>query len=260
MNIAKQPALKEKLIRSVEITTTILRSLYDACHVGVRASDIDKLAGELCIKNNVIPSFRGVGEPGNIYNYNLCLSINDVVLHGVPHNSIVFQPSDIIKLDFGLIDQGIYTDQCVSFILAPAKPEDLKLLEISKMAVLAGVKQARTGNKTGDIGNAIYSLVDMAGYDVLKEFVGHGIGGYLHEKPEIPAYGKPHSGTVLEKGDVVCVEAQVVAGSDEIYIAHDGWSVITSDGKNGAMFEYMVIVDDQPTNLSNTVEWPLVKE
>jgi len=259
MNIAQRPDVLAKLQSAANITTEILKQLYDATHAGISAAFIDQLAGELCLQYGVVPSFRGVGEPANIYNYNLCVSVNEVVLHGVPHKHIIFQPGDVVKLDFGLIVDKIYTDQCVSFILEPAAAQDLQLLEISKIAVLAGVKQAKTGNKVGDIGHAIYSLVDMAGYDVLREFVGHGIGGYLHESPEIPAYGKAHSGYTLIKGDVLCVEAQVVAGLDDIYIAADNWSVITRDGKKGAMFEYMVIVDDMPINLTQTLDWPLVK-
>lgn len=259
MNLVKAPHRKQDLHDAVEITTRILRQLYDATKAGVSAADIDELAGKLCAEEGVIPSFYGVDGEYVPFDYNICISVNEVILHGIPHAETIFKPGDIVKLDFGIIYRDTYTDQCVTFILEPAAPQDLKLVEVSRMAVLAGTKQAVPGKRTGDIGHAIYSLVKLAGFDVLKEFIGHGVGDSLHESPEIPAYGQPGKGTELKEGDVICVEAQVVSGSDDIFIGKDGWSVVSSDGKKGAMFEYMVIVGQNPEILSSTFDWPIVK-
>lgn len=260
MNIAKKPELRSKLLKAADTTTLILKDVFDALHVGVAADELNELTGSLCHKYNVLPSFYGVPGSKNPFNYNLCISVNDVVLHGIPHKSLKFKSADVVKLDFGIIQDQVYTDQCVTVVLEPAKKEDLKLVEVSKMAVLSGVSKAKTGNFTNDIGTTIHALTQMAGFDVLKEFVGHGIGSSLHEPPEVAAYNNPYSNTRLQTGDVICVEAQVVAGSDDVIIAEDGWSVVTKDGKNGAMFEYMVIVGENPENITNTLDWPLAKE
>lgn len=260
MNIAKKPQLRSKLLTAADITTEILKEVFDSVHVGVSAADLNSLTAKLCHKHNVVPAFYGVPGIKAAFNYNLCVSVNDVVLHGIPHQSIKFAGGDVIKLDFGIIQDQIYTDQCVTVILEPASASNLKLVEVTKVAVLSGVSKAKTGNLTNDIGGTIHTLTKMAGFDVLKEFVGHGIGASLHEAPEVAAYNNPYSNTKLEEGDVICVEAQVVEGSDEVLVAKDDWSIVTKDGKKGAMFEYMVIVGDRPENITNTLDWPLVKE
>lgn len=258
MTITSESELK--LIRTAtKLSTDILSQLIEPIRPGMPTSDIDNRFGELCVQNGVQAAFKGVPGPYNKFPANMCISINDEVLHGIAHPGTSLAEGDLLKLDFGIIYNGIYTDQCITVGVKSLSVEDEKLVKIARLAVQTGVTKAIVGNTTGDIGYAIYTPVQMAGYDVLKEFIGHGIGKSLHEDPEIPAYGQPGAGDALEDGQVLCVEAQVVAGTDEVSVMEDGWTVVTEDGKNGVMFEYMVIVRaGQPEILTQTLDWPLV--
>jgi methionyl aminopeptidase len=248
-----------KVQQAANVATGILQKLAQSVRPGITTQDIDDLAGELCKQADAKPAFVGQRAGRAVFNSNLCISVNDVVLHGVPNKHTVLQSGDLVKLDFGIIYQGVFTDQCVTVAVEQANAADLKLMQVAKMAIEAGAAKAVAGNSTGDIGSTIQTLVEAAGFNVLKEFVGHGIGGSLHESPEIPAYGTKNTGATLQIGDLVCVEAQVVAGSDDIFIAEDGWSVCTEDGKKGVMFEYMLCVGaNAPLFLTDTRNWPLI--
>lgn len=238
---------------------TILREVYEFTKPGISTLELDSKAGELLRKNNARSSFFGVrGEYGS-YKYNMCIATNDAVVHGVP-NKTLLQPGDIVKLDFGLVKDGFYTDHCVTVILEPAEPSALKFVQTAQEAILNGVSAAKVGNQTGDIGYAIHSHLREHQYDVAKEYIGHGIGKMLHDKPSVPAFGRPQTGAQLKEGMILCVEAQVVAGSDKWFLEKDGWTVRTADGQNAAMFEYMVHVGkDQPTIMTDTRNWPITK-
>ena len=242
-----------------KVSTFILKQLKDATKAGVYPIEIDDLAFKLCKKNDVIPSFKGVSNGKSHYEHATCISVNDTVVHGIPDANRALQPGDIVKLDFGIIHNKLFTDHCVTVGIEKLSPNDQQLVEITKQAVLSAAKQAIAGNTTGLLGNIMHETALENGFDVLKNYIGHGIGLSLHEDPEIPAFGHPLRGTVLEKGMVICVEAQLVAGSDQVITAKDTWSVKTADGSNSAMFEYMVIVGKrQPKFLTPTQDWPLI--
>lgn len=244
--------------QAVRISTQILAAVRDAVAVGVTPAELDALADKLCEENKVRPNFKGQGSPRNLYRWAMCISVNDVVVHGIP-DTVPLQKGDIVKLDFGILSNGYNTDQCVTVVVEKfLNAADENLVRVARKAVQNAVKLAVAGKRTGDLGNAMYSTARKAGYDVVKEFVGHGIGKTLHEEPQIAAYGTPHSGQLLKEGMVICVEAQVVAGSDEVYIDHSGWTVKTVDGEKSAMFEYMVVVGkEKPLVLTPTLDWPL---
>lgn len=244
--------------QATQISTKIMSQLRSATKPGVYPIEIDKLAGKLCVKYKVKPSFKGVtNSSGLTYNYNSCISVNDEILHGIP-NKRKIQIGDLVKIDFGIIYQGLYTDHCFTVGVAKVSDEDQQLLEVGRQAVLNAVKLAKPGNYTGDLGHAMHSTAYRAGFDTLKQYVGHGIGHALHEQPEIPAYGQSKAGTKLQKNMIVCVECQVVPGSDEVYVDGSGWTIKTKDGNKGVMFEYMVRVDKKPEILTQTQDWPLL--
>lgn len=240
------------------LSVAILREIYEITKPGITTIELDNKAGELLRKNSARSSFFGVKGEYNSYRYNMCIAVNDVVVHGVP-NKTELKPGDIVKLDFGLIKDSFYTDHCVTVVLNPGQTQTLEFVQIAKDATLLGVAAAKAGNQTGDIGNAIYTHLRNHHYDVAKEYIGHGIGKMLHDKPSVPAFGRPQTGAQLKNGMVICVEAQVVEGSDKWYLEKDGWTVRTADGKNAAMFEYMVLVGANPTILTDTRDWPITK-
>lgn len=238
----------------------ILRELYDMTKAGVFPIEIDQKAFELCKKHNVTPSFYGVPGHKGKYEFATCISLNDEAVHGIPSSTRAIQPGDLVKLDFGIISETYFTDHCVTVGIGKVKNKDYKLLEVGKQAVLDGVAQAISGHTTGDVGHAMESTARKSKFDTIKYYIGHGIGHSLHEDPELPASGRPHTGPELKEGQVLCVEAQIVAGKPAISMDPDGWTVRTKDGKNAVMFEYMTIVrNGQPEILTDSRNWPLIK-
>ncbi|MEO8582079.1 MAG: type I methionyl aminopeptidase [Patescibacteria group bacterium] len=246
---------------AAQISMEILRELYEMTKPGIFPVEIDQKAFDLCKRHNVVSSFYGVPGAKSKYEYASCISLNDEAVHGIPSSTRQIQPGDLVKLDFGIISETYYTDHCVTVGIEKIKNKDYKLLEVGKQAVLDGVAQAKTGKMTGDIGHAIESTARKSKFDTIKYYIGHGIGHHLHEDPEVPAAGRPNTGTVLKEGQVICVEAQVVAGSPAISMDPDGWTVRTRDGKNAVMFEYMTIVrNGEPEILTDTRDWPLIRK
>ncbi len=241
------------------LSTLILKQLYQAVQIGTTPLEVDQLANQLCKKNQVEPCFKGVGSPDNPYQYATCISVNEVVVHGIP-NETPFQEGDVVKVDFGIKKNKLLTDHCFTLGLSPLSNKDQHLIEVSKKAIQNAVKLAIEGNKTGDLGFAIESTVLRANFNVAKEFVGHGIGHTMHEDPQLPSYGTKKSGLLLEKGMVLCIEAQVLAGEDDLQIADDGWSIVTKDESKAAMFEYMIVVGkNKPIVLTPTLNWPIIR-
>lgn len=249
-----------KIRKAALISTEILNEMRKALRVGIYPADIEKLAWDLCRKNNVDPSFYGVeGEDGSRYKYSCCISVNDEILHGIPSKERMFQSGDVVKLDFGIVYKGMHTDHCYTFILGTPSPADLKLVRTSKSATETAMRMAVHGATVGDLGASMYGISRSGGYDVLKNFVGHGIGYGLHEEPEIAAYGNPGRGEKLFDGMVICVECQLVAGTDQTITSPNGWTVSSADGKKSSMFEYMVIVrKNKPEILTPMQEWDII--
>lgn len=241
-----------------QLSTDILKKLHQAVRPGVTPLEIDQLATKLCQKHDVVPSFKGAGSASNRYQYATCVSVNETIVHGIP-NQREFQEGDVVKVDFGLIKDSLQTDHCFTLGLAPLTAQDERLITVSRDATQKAVKLAVEGNKTGDLGFAIQSQIEQAGFNVAKEFIGHGIGRQMHEDPQLPAFGRQGRGSRLIEGMVLSVEAQVLAGDDRVVFSKDGWTVKTADGKNAAMFEYMVVVGkEKPIILTPTLNWEII--
>jgi len=244
--------------RAGELSTKILSHLKNAVKPDVLPIEIDQLAESLCQKNHARPAFKGV-NPVNPYRYSTCISINDVVVHGIPSRKNPIKVGDVVKVDFGLVHQGLYTDHCFTVVVGKFTPLTKKLVTVARDTVQAAIPLAISGNTAGDLGWTMQSKTQSAGFNVLKQYTGHGIGRTLHDNPAIPAHGQPHSGATLESNQVLCLEAQVVTGSDQVEVDADGWSVKTKDGGLSAMFEYMVIVGKkQPFVLTQTLDWDIM--
>lgn len=246
--------------RAAEISTQILRELYDATNTSVSPADLNKLAGELCQRAGVIPAFKDVPGPVSKFPGNLCISVNDEILHGIPSSGEKFKVGDLVKLDFGLIYEGYYTDHCVTVGIEQVSEEDRRLLEIGRLAVWSAVQKVKAGVAVGDLGYTMENIATMSGFNVLKGYVGHSIGTNLWGDLQIPAFGKQGKGPKVRAGDVLCIEAQIVAGGDAVFTAADGWTVKTRDRRRGVMFEYMVLATEKGFDvLTDTHDWELVK-
>lgn len=249
--IITKPKEEKILKEAAGISVKILSQLREEIREGVTPLDIDRQAGFLCKKYGVKPAFKRVQG----YNYNTCISVNDVAVHGIPKD-IPLKKGDLISIDFGIYYKKIYTDHCWTWSIGEPSKENAKLLKAGRKAVENAVEKAVVGNRIGDLGYEMEKRANEGGYNTLRMFVGHGIGKTLHDEPEIYAYGDKGTGEILEDGMVICVECQVVDDISDVEIDDDGWSAKTVNGGNSVMFEYMVIVrDKKPEILTNTLDW-----
>lgn len=248
-------AKEEKILREAgEISVEILSKLRDMVKEGVTTLEIDEYAGELCKEYGVKAAFKEVDG----YHFNTCISVNDVAVHGLP-NKDVLKKGDLVSIDFGIVYKGYMTDHCWTWSIGKPDEKKKKLLESGRRAVENAMEKAVVGNRTGDLGFEMEDEARSNGSNILKVFVGHGIGRGLHEYPDIPAFGKRGTGELLVEGMVICVECQVVDDTGKVFTDKDGWSERTERGGDSVMFEYMVIVKkDCPVVLTDTRDWGVV--
>jgi methionyl aminopeptidase len=213
---------------------------------GVTPKFLDKIAEEYIRDNGGVPAFKGYrGFPAT-----LCISINEAVVHGIPHDKPLNE-GDIISVDCGVKKNGFYGDHAYSFAVGVVKPEIQKLLEITKECLYKGIEQCIAGNRIGDISYAIQQHAEKHGYGVVRELVGHGLGKSLHEDPEVPNYGKRGDGPKLKDGMVFAIEPMINLGKKNVKQLNDGWTIVTADGLPSAHFEHDVaIIDGKPEILS----------
>lgn len=256
--IIKSPEELTRYQAAADTSTQILHQLFAACQLGTTPLAIDALADQLCAQAGVTPCFKGVGSKRNAYQYATCISVNDTVVHGIP-TDVPLKRGDLIKVDFGINDHGLLTDHCFTKAIGEVSEADLHLMKTARKAIQSAARKAVIGNRVGDLGYTMQTIIEAGGASVVKELVGHGIGHTLHDEPQLPGYGRPRSGALLREGMVLCVEAQVIAGKDDrIYQEDDGWTIKSYSGKKSAMFEYMVVVaKGQPIFLTKTWDWPL---
>lgn len=214
---------------------------------GVKTSFLDKIAEEYIRDNQGVPSFKGY----NGFPSSLCISVNEVVVHGFPSN-YVLKDGDIISVDCGVFHQGFHSDSAYTYPVGEVSPAVLALLKATKESLYLGVEKAVFGNRIGDIGHAIQKFVEAKGYTVIRELVGHGIGRSLHEAPEVPNYGKRGSGTPLKGGMVLAIEPMVNLGTRNIVQERDGWTIRTADRKASAHYEHTVAIFEDRTEILTT--------
>ena len=217
---------------------------------GVTTMELDRIAEAFIRDNGAIPGFLGYGG----FPYTLCISVNDVVVHGFP-SSYVLKEGDIVSVDCGTIYKGFYGDSAYTFPVGEVDAETQKLLDVTKESLYKGIEKAVAGNRVGDIGYAIQSYCESFGFSVVREMVGHGIGKNMHESPEVPNYGLAGRGKKLSEGMGICIEPMVNAGGKSIYLHDNGWAVSTSDKKNSAHFELMVAIRKGEADVLSTFDY-----
>ncbi len=204
---------------------------------GVSTAKLDKTAEEFIRDHGATPGFKGYGGfPGT-----LCISVNEEVVHGIPGDRII-NDGDIVSIDCGTYMNEFYGDSAYTFTVGNVKPEVIKLLEITKESLYKGIEQAIAGKRVGDIGYAIQQHVESFGYGVVRDLVGHGLGRNLHEKPEVPNYGRRGNGPKLLERMVLAIEPMITLGTYEIAQDSDGWTIRTMDGLPAAHFEHDVVI------------------
>ncbi|HAR50112.1 MAG TPA: type I methionyl aminopeptidase, partial [Smithella sp.] len=225
MVILKLPDEIEKARTSNRIVAEVLNRLREKVKPGVRTRELDKLAAEIADKRGAKPAFKGY----NGYPYALCVSVNEVVVHGMPSERIL-EEGDIVGLDFGVCYQGFFGDAAITLPLGRVTQKASRLMQVTEQSLYAGIEQAKAGNRLGDISAAVQDIVEAAGYSVVRDFVGHGIGKSLHEEPQIPNFGKKGRGIELKSGMILAIEPMVNEGNYKVEILPDGWTVVTKDG------------------------------
>jgi methionyl aminopeptidase len=238
----------EMISKSCQIVADTLEMISDLVVPGVLLSDLDKKAENFIISNGARPAFKGyMGFPST-----LCISIEDAVVHGIPHD-IELEEGQIVGIDCGAELNGYYGDHAKTFAVGDISAEKKKLMMISEESLNKGIEMAIPGNCVGDIGHAVQTHAESNGYSVVRELVGHGIGQNLHEEPQVPNYGQPNKGYKLHAGMCIAIEPMINLGKKEVYTSEDGWTILTVDGKASAHFEHTIaIMEDGPKILSRT--------
>ena len=226
-----------------------LAELAKVIEPGITGIQLDKLAEEFIKDNKALPGFKGYNKFPN----SLCISINDQVVHGIPNNKIL-KEGDIISVDWGVLKNGFYGDSAYTFPIGNVDESVLKLLKVTKESLLLGIQKAISGNRIGDIGNAVQDHAERNGFSIVRELVGHGLGKNLHEGPEVPNYGKKGSGLILKEGLVLAIEPMVNLGKKEVVQDSDGWTIRTADKKYSAHFEHDIVIRKDKAEILSSFE------
>lgn len=246
MVILKLPAEIEQARASNRIVAEVLSKLREKVKPGVRTRELDKFAEEITEKRGAKPAFKGYRG----YPHSLCTSINEVVVHGMPSERILVE-GDIIGLDFGVYYRGFFGDATITLPVGKVAQKASRLIQVTEQSLYTGIAQVKDGNRLGDISAAVQAKVEAAGFSIVRDFVGHGVGKSLHEDPQIPNFGKKGRGIELKSGMILAIEPMVNEGNYKVKILPDGWTVVTEDGSLSAHFEHSVaITDNGPDILS----------
>ncbi len=231
------------------IVAETLALLEDRITVGMTTAELDSLAEKNARSYGARPAFKGYrGFPGS-----LCVSINDQVVHGIPNRRVRLREGDLVSIDFGVEYKGYFGDSAITVAVGEADPEGLRLLQVTQESLAHAIAATTVGNRINDISRAVQGHVEAHGFSVVRKFVGHGIGAKLHEPPEIPNYQRSERTPKLMAGMTLAIEPMVNAGTFDVKVLRDGWTVVTVDGKPSAHFEHTVVVTDNGPEILSRV-------
>lgn len=221
---------------------------------GISTIELDQIAEDFILSKGGKPAFKGytITDGKNVlrYNHAICASVNEVVIHGIPSEKVILREGDIISIDVGVVYNNYYGDAAMTYLVGEVPEIKRKLSEVTREALYLAINVCKEGNRVGDISRVIYEYVRRNGFDVIRGYTGHGVGRYLHESPPIPNW-PAGNGPRLVRNMTVAIEPMVVAGNFRIKILHDGWSVVTVDGKPSAHWEHTILItDSEPEILS----------
>lgn len=222
----------------------VVAEMHEECAAAAKAGattlDIDRVAREVIDRRGARSNFLGYhGFPAVV-----CTSPNDVIVHGIPSDAVVLEDGDILSIDCGAIIEGWHADAALTVPIGTIDAESQRLIDVTRDSLWAAIEQVVEGRRLGDIGAAVEGLAEAAGFTVVREYVGHGIGTAMHEEPQVPNYGPPGRGYKLREGIVLAIEPMVNAGGPETEVLDDGWTVVTRDGRRSAHFEHTIAVTE----------------
>jgi methionyl aminopeptidase len=256
MIIRKSPREIEKIAAAGELVADTIAHVGGLLRPGVTTEELDDAAGAYIRTKGGIPTSEGYGPRGREYPKAICISPNDVVVHGIPDRFVVGE-GDLVTIDVGVTLDGYIADSAYTFAVGEIDPEAQRLLDVGQDALAAGIAEAVVGNRVGDVSHAVQTVVEGAGFSVIRSLVGHGVGRYYHEDPHIPNFGEPGRGPRLSEGMTIAIEPMITAGSSEVLVDDDGWTIRTADGSMSSHFEHTVaITTDGPRILTPRVGIP----
>lgn len=230
----------ERMSKACHAVGVVLKEIKNFIVEGATAYDIEDFVLKRFRELNVKPAFKGYRG----YKYATCVSVNEEILHGAPLKSKVFKKGDIVSVDLGAIYDGLYGDAAVTYCVSDTDEVGKKLLMVGREALNRAISIARDGVRIGDISYTIQSFVEANGFNVIRDYVGHGIGRLLHEEPEIPNYGKPGTGVRVVSGMTLAIEVMICEGDWQVSTLDDGWTVVMADGKRSVHYEHTILVTD----------------
>ena len=237
MIILKSPQEIAKIRAAGRIVAGAIEELKTRVRPGIKTKELDRIAEEFIQKRGGIPAFKGYrGYPNT-----LCISVNEEIIHGIPSDRVL-EEGDIAGIDLGVLLDGYYGDAAVTLPAGTISSQAKRLMETTEAALYRAIDAAVIGNRVSDIAHTIQSYVEDAGYSVVREFVGHGIGRSLHEDPPVPNFGEPGQGPQLREGMVLAIEPMVNAGGKDLFVRENGWTAVTKDRSLSAHFEHTVAV------------------
>lgn len=218
---------------------------------GISTLELDRIAEEFIRSHDAVPGFLGYeGFPNT-----LCISVNDAVVHGIPSAECILKEGDIVSIDCGTLKNGFYGDSAYTFEVGEVDEEVRKLLRTTRESLYKGIEKAVAGMRVGDIGYAVQSYCEAAGYSVVRELVGHGVGRDMHEEPAVPNFGRRGQGVKLQEGMVIAIEPMINLGKRNVYQENDGWTIRTKDKKPSAHFEHTVAIGRHGADILSSFEY-----
>ena len=240
MIIRKSRQEIEGMARAGELVAATIELMGEQLRPGITTGELDRIAEDFIREHGGVPTSKGYrGFPAAT-----CISPNAMVVHGIPGSHRV-QDGDVISVDVGITLGGLVADSAYTYAVGEVDPETQRLLDVAQEALLAGIEQARAGNRVGDISHAVQQVVEGAGFSVVRSLVGHGVGRSYHEEPQIPNFGDPGRGPLLQSGMTLAIEPMITAGGPDVYLHDDEWSISTQDGSMSAHFEHTVAVAEE---------------
>ncbi len=229
----------EIMYRAGQVVARTLSMVRETIRAGMTTGDLDRIIEEFIRSQGALPAFKGYqGYPASA-----CISINEEVVHGIPGKRVI-KDGDIVSVDIGSIVDDYYGDSARTFAINEVSKEKAKLMEWTLKSLEAGIDNAKKGNKLGAISSAIQRVAESQGYGVVRQLVGHGIGRAMHEDPQVPNFGSPNDGPILEIGTVIAIEPMINMGTHEVKTMPDGWTVVTADGQPSAHFEHTIAITE----------------
>ncbi len=237
----------ELMREACKIAAQTQKKVEEAIKPGVSTAELDKIAEDFIKSQNAIPAQKNYPHPDRgmkAFPATLCVSVNDVVIHGIPSKKTILKEGDIVSVDLVVLKNGFHGDCARTYIVGKTSNDAKRLVEVTQKAFYEGIKFAKKGNRIGDISHAIGEFVNKNGYSVVREFQGHGIGREMHEDPGIPNYGKEGKGIRLEPGMTLAIEPMVILGNPDILELDDGWTIITEDGSLASHYENTILITE----------------